>query len=736
MTRQCRSVKEEKVGNQEKDSMRRKEIYPLFAVQDIKAEEMLNKITNEMPGGFFVYRADGDEEIIYANIAMLRLFECSTMDEFREWTGNSFKGIVHPDDLSRVEESIRQQIKESHYDLDYVEYRIIAKNGEIRWVEDYGHFIHSEAPCGDVFYVFIADATEKKCRQEEEKQLLIRERIRKEQTLQKQIDAYGKELEEANQEQVRRMVVIEELSSDYVSIFYANLDENWIQPYRIREKVEYQLGKKGGRYRFEGFDAEYIRTWVHPEDREYLTSATNSQTIRKRLEKEKRFHVNYRVVSGEKTEYLQLRVVKVGEGEQVSEVVMGYRSVDEEIMHEMKQKGIMEDALGDARKENAAKDAFLANMSHDMRTPMNAIVGFTSLAKRYMDDREKLWKYLCKISESSERLLILINDVLEISQMDISKDELEEGECNLVDSVRNVRESMLPKAEAKNIEFSMDVSGVKHCEVYSDPGKLNRILERLGSNAIQYTADGGRIEISVKELEEIADSRASYQFVVKDNGIGMSESFQKRMFEPFERQQNTTMSGVPGTGLGLTITKRIVEMMGGNIEVDSVEGGGSKFTVTLEFRIYHRSEEQTNAGEDDRFRNYEQKKILLVEDNELNLELEVELLRDEGFVVETAENGRIAVEMMRNSRPGEYGVVLMDIQMPVMDGYHAAQAIRELSDPELANIPIIAVSANTFDEDRKRAFECGMNAYVAKPVDIPQLLHAIGEAWGTGDGDA
>ena len=712
-----------------------REVYPLFAAQDMKAEEMLNKITNEMPGGFFVYRADGEEEIIYANTAMLRLFNCSTMEEFREWTGNSFKGIVHPDDLLRVEASIRQQIKESHYDLDYVEYRIIARNSEIRWVEDYGHFIHSEAAGGDVFYVFIADATEKRYQQEEEKRSIIRERIQKEQTLQKQIEEYGKELEEANQEQVRRLIVIEGLSSDYVSIFYANLDENWIQPYRIRDKIEYHYGKKSRRYPFVDFDTEYIRTWVHPEDREQLASATNIQSIRQRLAKEKRFHVNYRVVKDGKTEYLQLRIVKVGEEEHVSEVIMGYRSVDEEIMHEMEQKGIAENALGHARKENAAKDAFLANMSHDMRTPMNAIVGFTNLAKRYMDDREKLWKYLCKISESSERLLTLINDVLEISQMDTSKDELEEGACNLLESVKSVRESILPRAAAKNIEFSMDVSEVKHCDVYSDPEKLNRILERLGSNAIQYTEDGGRIEISVRELEEIAESRASYQFVVEDNGIGMSESFQSRMFEPFERQQNTTMSGVPGTGLGLTITKRIVEMMGGNIEVDSVEGGGSKFTVTLEFRIRQESQEQEDDREESMLSRYGQKKVLLVEDNELNLELEVELLRDEGFVVETAENGSIAVDMMKNAKPGEYGVVLMDIQMPVMDGYHAARAIRGLSNPELANIPIIAVSANTFDEDRRKAFECGMNAYVAKPVDIPQLLHAIGEAWGIHVGD-
>lgn len=699
-------------------------VYSLLKVYNMNAEDMLKKITEEMPGGFFVYRAEGNEEIIYVNKAMLRILDCDTMEEFAELTGNSFRGIVHPDDLENVETSIWRQIKESHYDLDYVEYRVITKKGRVRWVEDYGHFIHSGI-VGDVFYVFVADATDKlRQREEEKKELLFRQR-QKEQVLQRRIEEYDKELEVVNQEQLRHMNVIEGLSMDYESIFYVNLDKNCIQTYRHSDRVEYQFG--GGRWlcEFEGFDAEYIRTWVHPEDRWIVEEATNPYYIRNRLSESDMFYINYRIIKDGQVEYLQLRVVNVGPKEHVSEIVMGYRSVDDEIRREMMQKNMVEDALGQAEEANAAKDAFLANMSHDMRTPMNAIVGFTGLAKRYADDKEKVREYLGKIEESGEHLLNLINDVLEISRMDTSKVNIEEEECNLRTCVEEVHEAILPKANTKNITFLLDISELKHYEVYSDPEKLNQVLWRLGSNAVQYTEDGGEIRVAVKELEGASDNYMSYQFVIEDTGIGISESFQERMFEPFERQKNTTHSGVHGTGLGLTIAKRIVDMMHGSIEVDSTEGEGSRFTVTLDFRIRRDKSRQPDEEKKSYVNKEQGHKILLVEDNEINMELEIELLRDEGFIVDTAADGSIAVEMVKNSLPGEYAVILMDIQMPVMDGYHAARAIRNLDNPALAKIPIIAVSANAFEEDRKKAIECGMNAHVAKPVDITQLLEVI-----------
>ncbi len=670
----------------------------LIEEQSVQELGLLKKIMDEMPGGFFIYQADENEEIIYANKAVLRLFGCDTMEELREFTGNSFRGMVHPEDLNEVEESIKCQIEKSQYDLDYVEYRIIRKNGEIRWIEDYGHFIHSKM--GGIFYVFAGDATEK--------------RIKKE-----------KELEEVRKEQFRRQVIIEALSMDYESIFYVNLDENRMQAYRFSERIEYQFGNGCAVCAFAGFDKEYIERWVHPDDRELVARASSPQYIRKRLSKGRMFHVNYRIIKDGKPEYLQLRVVNVGELDPVSRIVMGYRSVDDEIIHEMEQKDIMEDTLRRAKLANAAKNTFLANMSHDMRTPMNAIIGFNELAKKHMSEKEKLENYLKKAEEAGEQLRVLINDVLEISRMESGDMRMEEVKCSLFDVVKEVRDFVVPEAEAKNITYFPDLSGIRHKYIYSDPQKLLHVLLKLTGNAVKYTEEGGWISLCVIEKKEASKDYACYQFVVEDNGIGINREFQNQIFEPFERQKNTTMSGVPGTGLGLAIAKNIVEMMGGTIEIESIEGKGSKFTVTLSLRI---QENQENKSKPEGWtQELKKRRLLLVEDNDFNMEIETELLSEAGFIVDTAVNGSIAVDKVRNSRPGDYEVILMDIQMPVMDGYQATKEIRSLKDRETAAIPIIALSANTFDEDRKKSMECGMNAHIAKPVDIELLSEIIEE---------
>ena len=672
--------------------------YVLASSEEGRENYLLEKIMDEMPGGFFIYRADGEEEIVYANQALVRMFGCETVEEFRIHTGNSFRGIVHPEDLEAVEASIWKQVSDSRYDLDYVEYRIIKKDGEVRWVEDYGHFIHSAA--GDIFYVFVGDTTDRKMQEEEERA-------------------------KNRQEQFRRQVVIEGLSIDYEAIFYVDLDKNIMQTYRFSEREEYQLIK--GRYacEFSGVDKDYIRSWVHPDDRELIARASNPEYIKERLMRDRSFHMNYRIVREAQVEYLQLRVVNVGNAGSVSQIVMGIRSVDDEIAYEMERRDLMEDALGHAKLANAAKNIFLANMSHDMRTPMNVIMGFAALAEKSMDNKERLKKYLDKIMYSSEQLLTLINDVLEISSIDTAKTRIEENEFDLLPAVQEIQDTMAHKAKDKDIRYEVDASAVIHRNVYGDEAKLKKILLRLVSNAVKYTGFGGYVRLIVTELKRQAEDYAGYQFVVEDNGIGMNERFQKILFEPFERQKNTTMSGVPGTGLGLTIVKSMVEMMGGTIEVQSKEGVGSRFIVTLGL-CFRKSDGKTDGeGSLCPETSDRQKRILVVEDNELNLEIETELLIEEGFLVDTAKDGSIAVEKVKNSGRRDYDVILMDIQMPVMDGYQAARAIRGLPDLELAEIPIIALSANAFDEDRQKSLRSGMNTHVAKPVNIIQLKEEI-----------
>ena len=668
---------------------------------NMPAVDYVKTLANKMPGGFFIYRADGNQEIIYANKSMLRIFNCTSMEEFQELTGNSFRGIVHPDDLEEVEHSINEQIKQSDDDLDYVEYRIIQKGGEIRWLEDYGHFTQSDSD-GDIFYVFVVDATERKKRQMEEK-------------------------EEQLQEQLRRLDMIEGLSIDYESIFYADLDLDRIQAYRVSSRFGTRFPNNYAVCQFHGFDSDYIRTWVCPEDQSIVRQATNPEYIRGRLSKCRSFHVNYRIMQEGKIKYLQLRIVNVDNDLHVSQIVMGYRSVDDEIIYEMEQNKLLEDALEQAKSSNIAKNTFLSNMSHDIRTPMSAIVGFAALAKKHLDDKEKVHNYLDMIETSSDHLLHLINDVLEISSFESGRIYIEENECNLLDIAQDIQSSILPRAAAKSIALSLNISDLKHYTVYSDEQKLTQIILRLARNAVKYTEPGGKINITVRELEETEKHHAIYQFIIEDNGIGISESFLEHIFEPFERQKNTTLSGVYGTGLGLTITKNIVDMMGGKIEVRSATGKGSIFTVTLNLRIQDLQFEPLRQKEPQTIHLPERRRILLVEDNEINLEIEVELLQDVGFFVDTATDGSIAVEKVKNSRPGDYALILMDIQMPVMDGYDATIAIRQLENPALANIPIIALSANTLDDDRKKSMESGMNAHLSKPVNMPQLMELIGK---------
>lgn len=652
----------------------------------------LKKFMDQMPGGFFIYHADEEEEIIYANKAMLRIFNCDTMEEFRTLTGNSFRGIVHPEDLAEVEESIWEQIAQSRHDLDYVEYRIIQKGGEIRWIEDYGHFIRSKSH-GDIFYVFAGDATEKRKRQEAE--------------------------------HAQRLEVIEGLSINYESILYVDLDDNMILPYRLSSRTKHMFERVFCPLDYDLFLSQYVQTWIHSEDQAAVAFAISPRQIRQKLSISQTFYINFRTTENNEVQYLQLRIAGVGNEDRVSRIVMGARRVDEEIRCEIEQRKLFENALNQARLANITKSTFLSNMSHDMRTPLNAITGYTALARNHLQSPEKILDYLEKIDISGDHLLRLVNHILEISRIESGAVEVVESESQIQMIVSELEKNILPRAKAKNITFSADLSSVAHNAVYCDSEKIVQILIYLCGNAVKYTENKGQVLLTITEEEEPGTEYAVYRFAVKDNGIGIDEKYLKSIFEPFERVSNTTFCGVYGTGLGLTLAKNLVDMMAGQIEVSSTLGLGSEFTATLRLRLRNEQkitfEEAQNAVKaclGDR-------KILLVDDNELNLEIEAELFQEVGFFVDSAENGQIAVDKISQAPPGTYAFVLMDIQMPVMNGYDAARAIRRLPDHERAEIPIIALSANAFDEDRRKSMESGMNAHMAKPLDMTALLELI-----------
>ena len=504
---------------------------------------------------------------------------------------------------------------------------------------------------------------------------------------------------------------------------------------------------------------------------------------------------------------------------------------------------------------------FRSNMSHDIRTPMNAIIGFTTLAVSNIDNKKRVRDYLGKILSSSNHLLSLINDILDMSRIESGKIHLEETEVSLSDVLHDLKTIISGQIHAKQLELYMDAMDVMNEDVYCDKTRLNQILLNLLSNAIKFTPAGGMISVRLKQYPGTQRERQLYEIRVKDNGIGMSEDFVQKLFSPFERERSSTVSRTQGTGLGMAITKNIVDMMGGNIEIQTEQGKGTEFIVRLPLRTQskqHRVEkiaaleglkalvidddfntcdsvtkmlakvgmrsEWTLSGKEavlrarqsielgDAFHAYiidwrlpdmngievtrqirslgddtpiiiltaydwseieaearaagvnafcakpifmsdirdtlmtaigqkqdrtdddilpavsldfRGRSILLVEDNELNSEIAMAILNEYGFQVDTAENGAEAVEKIRNSAPGDYELVLMDIQMPVMNGYEAAKQIRALGDPALAEITILAMTANAFDEDRKKALECGMDGFLSKPIVIEELIHTL-----------
>ncbi len=394
-----------------------------------------------------------------------------------------------------------------------------------------------------------------------------------------------------------------------------------------------------------------------------------------------------------------------------------------------------------AEEANKAKSTFLSNMSHDIRTPMNAIVGYLNLAKdlhKHCEDcplykREpcpddvpnRMFDFLKKIDASSQHLLALINDVLEMSRIESGKMELELTPDNLVATMDEVRDMFATQMQGKKISFTVDSTGVKDKFAVFDKNRLNRVLLNLLSNAYKFTPEGGKISVTLNQIGDSHDDTADYELRVKDSGIGMTPEFAAKVFEAFERERTSTVSKIQGTGLGMAITKSIVDMMGGDIKVITAPGEGTEFVVNVNFKLAADMEEELAAENAAQVIDFEGKKLLLVDDIEVNREIAKILLESEGFIVDTASDGSEAVEKVAKAKPGDYDCVLMDIQMPIMNGYDAAKKIRKLENSELANVPIIAMTANAFSEDVKHALDAGMNAHIAKPIDVPKMIETL-----------
>ena len=790
----------------------------------IRKNHALEMLFTTMDCGVMCHTLDGSR-ILSINRAALRILGYDSQETLLADGFDMVAQSVADEDKQKLRESISALKKVD--DSISLTYRVRHKDGSELHIMGNVKLVQEN---GELFYQrFLLDCTEQKLQEKKE---------------QAENERRQKELTNA-------------LSIDYNFSCFFDLDTGKGFPLRLDDYCSRIFHEN---IPFQESMEQYIEQYVHQDDQDMLRRASSQENLRLELTNKKIYYVNYRALIDGETRYYQMKTVRAGSWDRQKGVVAGFRSVDEETRNELEKKNLLESALMQAKRASRAKSAFLSNMSHDIRTPMNAIVGFTSLALSHIDRKDQVEEYLKKIMTSGSHLLSLINDILDMSRIESGKIHLDEEVCRLPDILHGLHNIIQADVHAKQLDLFIDTVDVLDEEIYCDKLRLNQVLLNLLSNSVKYTGAGGTISLRITEIKNAPGNYANFEFCIRDTGIGMSQEFVSLIFEPFERERTSTISGIQGTGLGMAITKNIVDLMNGTIEVKSEQGKGSEFIVTFPFRIHadtresltipnlqnHRvlvvdddfntcdsvsymlqqmgmraewtlsgkeailrtrqavtrndsydiyivdwlmpdmngievarrirkeagenvpiviltaydwteiEEEAREAGviafcskplflselrkclcsivdKDEHPKNrptpgrakLQTGKILLVEDNELNQEIASAILNEVGYNIDIADNGQAALDMLRTSRPGYYRLILMDVQMPVMGGYEATKLIRRLEDKELASIPILAMTANAFEEDKKEAIKCGMNGHISKPLDVEKLLETL-----------
>ena len=521
--------------------------------------------------------------------------------------------------------------------------------------------------------------------------------------------------------------IIQALTRDYVNVYIMNPQR---QTFVIEKQDGYMLQgieKNAAEHPYDKSVEEYISMRVYQADKKMMREALSIDKVLAALEESDEYVGHYRCVPNEAPRYFQFKFIKQSN----ERVIAAFRNVNEVIVNEIRQRTLIEETLASAEKANKAKTVFLNNMSHDIRTPMNAIVGYTALALSHLGDKNTVNDYLKKIQTSSNHLLSLSNDVLDMSRIEAGKLSMDEQETSLYEIVQDIKSIVTESVAKKNLELVVDYSEISDDIVICDKVRLEQVLLNCVSNAVKFTPEKGMVSVKLSQILGETNNFGKYQIKIADTGIGMSPDFVKHIFEPFERENVSVVAGTPGAGLGMAICKSLVEMMGGEIAVESEKGVGTEFTISLAFKLPEKRERKEpttfNETTENGFIDKELKgiSILVVEDNESNREIVSLLLSELGAEIDTAENGAIAVEKVLKAKPDKYDVVLMDVMMPVMDGLQATKQIRKLSNQNLSDIPIIALTANAFEEDKKLVLEVGMNGHVAKPIDIDILTETI-----------
>lgn len=800
-----------------------------YAQELIQKNQTLEKLFTTMDCGVMSHSLDGSH-IISINRAALKILGYESKEQMIADGFNMIAASVVDEDKPGLIDAIKK-LKNPGDNIS-VDYRVRHNNGELIYVM--GNIKLTEEN-GELFYQrYLLDCTAQRLQDE-----IIQSENKRHQ-----------------------MELIHALSVEYNSVCFFDLNTgkgNVLQLNECKNNILAPIFT--GELVLEECMKRYIDVGVYDEDREQFRKSVSRENLEKELSHKLLYHVNYRTTCCGELRYFQVKAARAGNWEKNRGVVLGFRSIDDETREEREQKTLLENALSQANLANKAKSTFLSNMSHDIRTPMNAIIGFTALAISHIDRKEQVEEYLKKIMTSGNHLLSLINDILDMSRIENGKMHLDEQPCSLADILHGLRNILQADIQAKQLDLFMDAIDVQNEDICCDRLRLNQVLLNLLSNAVKYTGAGGMISIKVIEKPGAPEGYANFEFHIKDTGIGMNEEFISHIFEPFERERNSTSSGIQGTGLGMAITKSIVDMMNGTIDIKSKQGVGTECIVCFTFRLnsdkkepqtipklnglralvvdddfntcdsvswmLHQiglraewtlsgkeavlrtrqaitrndrysvyiidwllpdmngieiarrirqemgkdvpiiiltaydwsdiEEEAKEAGvtafcakplflsdlsgclnsivnkndegeaEEGIWKTVHTGRLLLADDNELNREIATAILEEAGFSIETAENGQIAVDMLKSSEAGYYQLVLMDVQMPVMDGYEATAQIRNLDDKELASIPILAMTANAFEEDKRAALQCGMDGHIAKPIDIKKLLETLDE---------
>ncbi|RGS17400.1 hybrid sensor histidine kinase/response regulator [Blautia obeum] len=663
-----------------------------FVERHKKLEEknMLSQATiDNIPGGYHRCSLEEGHPFLYISNRFLAILGW-TREEIRTIFDNKFDNMLHPDDRNLSSDYVTRILDTRGHgsEKDQI-YRLLGKDG-YHWVTDATTLVKSGNQT--FFQGNITDFTD-----------FVKAKEKKEQEIELQRE------------------IIEGLGKEYFSVLAVELDKDRVLSYREsgeNGKIISDFCRKCGN-RWSKIIPSYAETMVSDNTNGEFENQLGLETLRSQ---EKDYSMTYEFKLETGINYHQVRVAFVKKKDGTRMAVVGTRNIDSLIKKERMQEEKLKKAYVAAENANKAKTEFLNNMSHDIRTPMNVILGYNHLMKSQLTESKQL-DYQKKIEQSGKLLLAIINNVLDMARIESGKIKVDENYERVGEVVDEIISTFSSEAEEKEIHLSGSMK-VTHRNILCDGTKIREIYVNLVSNAMKYTPRGGNVTITVEELPCEKEGYMKVKSEIKDTGIGMSKEYLPTLFEPFSREQNTTTRRIGGTGLGMPIVKKMVDLMGGSIEVASELGKGTVFTFTLMHKIADRKfySQKTEAAETSEMgKNLSGKHVLLAEDNDLNAEIAVTVLEETGIVIERVEDGIQCVNRVAQMSPGTYDLILMDIQMPNMDGYQAAQCIRHLDDKMKAEIPIIAMTANAFAEDRKKAFDAGMNGHIAKPIDIEKL---------------